>query len=146
APNTTTDDPGRTCAVLIAAPTPVVTPHPINDATSKGTSLSIFTAACSLTTISSANVPVPANANSCSSPAVNLWLALVTKPRLHSCGWPRRQSAHVPHGGIQLMITWSPGATLVTPSPTATTSPAPSWPSTAGIPTGIVPFIPDRSE
>src|SRR3546814_17404839 len=29
-------------------------------------------------------------------------------------------------------ITGSPGATLVTPSPTPTTTPAPSWPSTTG--------------
>ena len=29
-------------------------------------------------------------------------------------------------------MTWSPGLTLVTPSPTSTTTPAPSWPSTAG--------------
>ena len=29
-------------------------------------------------------------------------------------------------------MTWSPGATLVTPSPTLSTIPAPSWPSTTG--------------
>src|SRR5690606_2815873 len=29
-------------------------------------------------------------------------------------------------------MTWSPGFTLVTPSPTSTTTPAPSWPRTAG--------------
>src|SRR5690606_14844524 len=29
-------------------------------------------------------------------------------------------------------MTWSPGLTLVTPSPTSTTTPAPSWPRTAG--------------
>ena len=61
-PKTTTDDPGRTLAVLIAAPTPVVTPQPISEATSNGTSSSILIAACDGTTISSANVPVPAKA------------------------------------------------------------------------------------
>src|SRR3954463_9383684 len=36
-PNTATVEPGRTSAVLIAAPTPVVTPQPINAATRSGT-------------------------------------------------------------------------------------------------------------
>ena len=44
------------------------------------------------------------------------------------------------------MITWSPGATVVTPSPTSSTMPAPSWPRTAGGGCGIVPFMADRSE
>ena len=30
------------------------------------------------------------------------------------------------------MMTWSPTTTLVTPVPTCSTMPAPSWPSTAG--------------
>ena len=33
-PNTTTDEPGATLAVLMAAPTPVVTPQPMSEATS----------------------------------------------------------------------------------------------------------------
>ena len=38
-------------------------------------------------------------------------------------------------------MTWSPGLTLVTPSPTSTTMPAPSWPSTAGkTPSGSSPL------
>ena len=59
-PNTTTDDPGVIFAVLSAAPTPVMTPQPTRDATSKGTSSSIFTTAWWGTTMCSANVPVPA--------------------------------------------------------------------------------------
>ena len=35
-------------------------------------------------------------------------------------------------GGENRVTTWSPGATLVTPSPTASTTPAPSCPSTVG--------------
>ncbi len=36
--------------------------------------------------------------------------------------------------------TWSPTATRVTPSPTASTMPAPSWPPTTGIRIGASPF------
>jgi hypothetical protein len=42
-PNTTTDEPELTWAVLMAAPTPVITAHPTSEATSWGMSLSIFT-------------------------------------------------------------------------------------------------------
>ena len=38
-------------------------------------------------------------------------------------------------------MTWSPTATAVTPSPTASTTPAPSWPSTAGSGFGVAPVI-----
>ena len=56
---TTTEEPGSILAVLIAAPTPVVTPQPISEATSSGTSLSTFTSAEFGTIISSAKVPQP---------------------------------------------------------------------------------------
>ena len=59
-PNTTTDEPGSTLAVLMAAPTPVVTPQPISEAISNGTSSSILTAACSGIVVYSAKVPAPA--------------------------------------------------------------------------------------
>ena len=39
---------------------------------------------------------------------------------------------HVPHGYHHDSTTWSPTATCVTPAPTASTTPAPSWPSTIG--------------
>src|SRR5690606_8168042 len=45
---------------------------------------------------------------------------------------PDLQNRHSPHSAVYSGITWSPGSTLVTPSPTSTTMPAPSWPSTAG--------------
>jgi len=60
APNTTTDDPGRTLAVLIAAPAPVITPQPMSAATSSGMSLSILIDACCGTIVYSAKVPAPA--------------------------------------------------------------------------------------
>src|SRR5690554_4898275 len=45
---------------------------------------------------------------------------------------PDLQNKHSPHSAVYSGITWSPGLTLVTPSPTSTTMPAPSWPRMAG--------------
>ena len=42
--------------------------------------------------------------------------------------------------------TWSPLARSATPSPTSSTTPAPSWPSTSGSGSAMVPVIADRSE
>ncbi len=36
------------------------------------------------------------------------------------------QWTHVPHSGANSVTTWSPGLSEVTPSPTASTTPAPS--------------------
>ena len=144
---TTTEEPGSTFAAFTTAPTPVMTPQPINEARSNGTSLPILIAAASGTTSSSANVPAPAIPNNVSSPQVNRGSPNASATSvMHSCGFPCVQSAHCPHCGDQQMTTWSPGLRPLTPGPTSTTSPAPSWPSTAGMATGIVPFIADRSE
>src|ERR1700741_5436822 len=42
--------------------------------------------------------------------------------------------------------TWSPGARPLTSSPTSSTTPAPSWPSTSGSGSAMVPLIAERSE
>ena len=47
APITATDEPGSIAAVLMAAPTPVVTPQPISETISSGMSASTFTTAFS---------------------------------------------------------------------------------------------------
>ena len=100
------------------------------------------------TMVSSANVPQPVIDETTSSPRRNCWFRNIdVMPFMHKLGWPRPvQYGQVPHGGEKAMITWSPGATWVTPSPTAVTTPAPSWPSTAGGASGMVPFMADRSE
>ena len=49
-----------------------------------------------------------------------------------SVGRPARQALQVPQDGIMQSTTRSPGATCATPSPTASTVPAPSCPSTIG--------------
>src|SRR5438874_5442101 len=43
-------------------------------------------------------------------------------------------------------MTWSPRANSLTPSPTSSTTPAPSWPSTSGSGSAMVPVIAERSE
>ena len=55
-PITATVSPGRTCAVLITAPTPVVTPQPMSAALSSGMSGRIFTSMCSCTSSCSAKL------------------------------------------------------------------------------------------
>src|SRR5690606_16842356 len=57
------------------------------------------------------------------------WVARTATQRLVL---PLLQNRHSRHSAVYSGITWSPGCTLVTPSPTSTTMPAPSWPSTAG--------------
>ena len=59
-PKTATVLPAATRAVLMAAPTPVVTPHPTSAAWGKGMSSSMGTAATSGTTVYSPMVPTPA--------------------------------------------------------------------------------------
>src|SRR5690606_35427819 len=59
-------------------------------------------------------------------------LPWVVRTATHRLVLPLLQNRHSPHSAVYSGITWSPGLTLVTPSPTSTTMPAPSWPSTAG--------------
>ncbi len=58
-PITATVEPGSTCAVLSAAPTPVVTPQPMSASTSSGRSVSTFTSENCDATIISEKVPRP---------------------------------------------------------------------------------------
>ena len=67
-PKTAAVEPGVTGAVLIAAPTPVMTPQPTNAALSRGMLLSIFTAAVWGTTACSAMQPRNCMTPSCVSP------------------------------------------------------------------------------
>src|SRR4051794_10467563 len=53
-------------------------------------------------------------------------------PPVHRFGWPDRHCGQVPQNPDRQATTWSPTRTLVTSSPTASTMPAPSWPSTIG--------------
>jgi len=59
----------------------------------------------------------------------NTWVDLTTE---HKFVFPLLQNLHWPHSGIYNGITWSPGWTDVTPSPTDSTIPPPSWPKITG--------------
>ena len=68
-------------------------------------------------------------------------LPWVARTAWHRLVLPDRQNLHLRHSAVYSGITWSPGLTLVTPSPTSTTMPPPSWPSTAGkMPSGSSPL------
>src|SRR5690606_31274970 len=147
-PITTTDWPWATFARLNTAPTPVSTPQPMSDAEVSGTSSGIFTAWVALTTVSSQKTPRLANWNtfcgSSGSPLVNGRDSLPSDWR-QKVGLPLSQLAHWPQLPSVDSTTWSPTATLVTSGATASTSPAPSWPSTTGGGNMIVPFRTDTS-
>ncbi len=93
-PITTQVEPGVTLAVLMAAPTPVVTPQPMSEAMSKGTSSSILMAPSWGTTSDSAKVPKPAMPNSSVSPSLNFGMPATANWIItHRWGWladPRR--------------------------------------------------------
>ena len=107
--------------------------------TSSGASGEIFASAISGITVASANVEVPMKWRSGSPPMCSRVVPSGRKP-LFCCSriarqmlvLSERQWTHSRHWGENSVTTWSPGATLVTPSPTASTTPAPSWPSTHG--------------
>ncbi len=134
-PITATVSPGRTFEVCIAAPTPVITPHPISAARSSGMSLRIATQACSWISICSAKDerfryciigPLAEVSRGSSS-----WLRLVSG-ETHRLMWPVRQNSQCPQKADRQVMTWSPGFTVRTSEPTCSTTPALSWPSTAG--------------
>ena len=106
-PNTTTDDPGVTFTVLIAAPTPVVTPQPMSDAISNGTSSAILMAASAGIVVYSANVPAPARPYSGVSPSVKR--GIMPRPNwisVHRWGDLRAvQFTQWPQGGDHATIT-----------------------------------------
>src|SRR5919197_6512969 len=102
-PNTATDEPGTTLAVLKTAPTPVVTPQPTSAARSSGIFGSIFTRLSTCTVAYSAMTPQPENTlsgllrASCvrSVPSGSVVSALPCS--MQSTGRPLEQKRHLPH-------------------------------------------------
>src|SRR4051812_10466027 len=138
APKTATLSPGWTLARLNTDPMPVTTPQAIRHAEVSGTSLSIGTACTSFTTVSSANDDVAAKLPAGSPPTVKISRRL---PRVlrHQVGLPTEHWSQMPQLETVAMTTWSPGFTRVTSDPTASTTPAPSWPMSDGAGHGMVP-------
>ena len=148
-PKTATVSPGRTFAVLMTAPTPVITPQPTRHARSRGISSGILMAAVARTTVRSANEPTPAMreismpflTKTFSSPVIRpCWL------RSHRCTVPATQKWHLPQFSTQERTTWSPFFSVVTSFPTSSTTPAPSCPSTTGGGSGSFICCTERSE
>ena len=103
-PITTTELPGVIFAVLIAAPTPVVTPQPISDTTFRGmSSATLITAPCGRI-ISSANVPQPVIPETF-LPSITkcgvIAIAIIVSQRF---AWPRRHALHMRHAGTNETI------------------------------------------
>ena len=61
------------------------------------------------------------------------WVPIMrVAPTSHRLECPRAHDGHFPHAGMNPNTTWSPGARSVTPGPTSSTTPAPSWPPMIG--------------
>ncbi len=56
----------------------------------------------------------------------------IVAPWSHRFCWPVEQKRQCPHDGMNEQTTWSPFFTRVTPTPTSSMMPAPSWPPTIG--------------
>src|SRR5579884_3756890 len=123
---------------------PVCTPQPTSAAEVIGTSGGILTACVALSTARSANTDELAKLYAGSPRQVNGWPCAPNVDR-HIVGRPAVHASHAPQLAIVVSTTWSPSATLVTPAPTASTTPAPSCPSTTGVGNGMVPLMTDRS-
>jgi hypothetical protein len=138
-PNTATLSPRCTFAVLCTAPMPVVTPQPSRQTFSSGAAGSIFaseTSAHDRVFAEGAGAHVVEHRLAFNEkrdvPSGITPLPCVARTAWHRLVLPDRQNLHLRHSAVYSGMTWSPGLTLVTPSPTSTTMPPPSWPSTAG--------------
>ena len=80
------------------------------------------------TSVFSANAPMP-SAGERGVPSVSVIFCVALCVEKHSHGRPRRHARHWPQTARQLRMTKSPASSPETPSPTASTTPAASWPS-----------------
>ena len=139
APNTAHVEPGAIDAVNIAAPSPVERPHANRHARSSGASRSILARAISGMTVHSQNVEVPMkwrigspSRDSRVVPSGRYPLFCCSRIARHRLVRGSRQWAQRRHCGENSVTTWSPTERDSTPSPMASTTPAPSCPSTVG--------------
>src|SRR3954453_9059662 len=130
-PNTATPSPRLTAPVLIAAPTPAITPQPSRPAAVAGASGSTLVHWPEWTSVFSTNAPMPSAGDS-SVPSLRVIFCFALWVSKQYCSSPLRQARHWPQTARQFRITKSPTATSVTPCPTAATTPAASWPSRNG--------------
>ena len=116
APKTTQVEPGATLAVLIAAPTPVMTPQPTSAQRSSGVSSVIFTTLSVCSVAYSAITPQPEKTLS-RPPAASLVRTLPSgsvhaafAAWSHSCGRPVTHQRQRPHMLTNELMTRSPTA------------------------------------
>ncbi len=139
-PKTATDSPAWTRPTFRTAPNPVTTPQPSSAACHSGSSRGTGTAPPAATTAYSAKHAVcrpccsgvPSGRRSRLVPSISNPRMLFAVAGSHRFGRPARQVRHARQAGTKQNATGSPGRTCVTPSPTSSTIPAPSWPSTSG--------------
>ena len=130
-PMTTTVSPRSTLARLSTAPTPVSTPQPISAAEVSGMSVGDLHRLHGLDDGPLGEGGVGGELEQRLAPRENGCRGIPIALR-HIVGRPRSHSAQAPQLASVDSATWSPGATWVTPAPTASTTPAPSCPSTTG--------------
>src|SRR5215472_18225857 len=139
APKITTVCPARTPAAYTAVPQPVGTPQPVSAATSNGMPGSMGTQEFCEMTARCENVPsmqkpprsAPSSEWNLKVPSASIPV-IICAPQSHRFCRPVEQYRHVPQAGMKEHTTWSPTRTRVTPGPTASITPAPSWPPTIG--------------
>ena len=129
-PKTATESPRPTSPVSIDAPSPAITPQPSRPATSGLASALTFVHWPAATRVFSAKAPMPSAGESGWPSRVIFCVALKVLKQYQ--GRPRRHDRHEPHTARQFRTTKSPGATSVTSGPTASTTPAASWPRRNG--------------
>ena len=139
--------------MLSTAPTPVNVAQPNSVACSGGRSGGTGTTEASATTVCSAKPETPRWWLIRSSPRENgrapessVPSVFARAPGSHRAGRPFRQGTQAPHDGTKAKTTWSPGRTVLTPTPTSSMTPVASWPSAIGSGLGRAPVTTDRSE
>ena len=131
-PMTATESPRLTPPVLMAAPSPAITPQPISPAAKGLAAGSTFTACKASTSVSSQNAPMPSAGDSAAPPSASVIFCCALRLAKQYQGRPRQQERQLPQGARQARMTKSPGRTLPTSSPTCSTTPAASCPSRNG--------------
>ena len=140
APMTSSARPAHSPTTLSTAPTPVITAQPVMAAIGEGIASGTLTTDFSETTARSAkhDTPIrwwtsrPSRRSRVVPSSGRPPVVACTRPSTHITGCPARQWRQRPQRGRQSSATRSPGRTLSTPAPTASTTPHPSWPTTTG--------------
>ena len=130
-PNTATESPGPTSPVNMAEPRPAITPQPSSPTASGRAAGSTLVHWPAATRVFSAKAPMP-RAGERGVPSVSVIFCVALWVSKQYQGRPRRHARHSPQTARQLRTTKSPGSTDVTSGPTASTTPAASWPRRNG--------------